>query len=173
MTPVCIRLWPAFAAAALCPIILGAALAAPRAIKPPLRPRPNTPSAYALGPPAALALVTNKDNGGSITLPPDTTLVVRLRTDSPAQSAWNLLLPPSLPLRLAAPPRHDRAVDEFQFFPHYLPGKTQTFFLHFVYGDPDLPAMSGGRTWRIKVVVPPRFVEPSHTPSPSTPSSSH
>ena len=230
--------------AAMSLLALDVAWAAPPSVKPPTRPKPNTPTAYALGPPAAIALVTNKDNGGRVTLAPDTTLVVRLRTAPATQNFWNLLLPPGLPLRLVAPPVHaaDRAdaaaarqahirlglasparrspaaracparaddgrncsvvgmpwesrenacanppqchcrvensrslaatnqtssaaggVDEFRFSPYYLAGKTQTFFLRFVYADPRLPAITGAHAWRIKVVVPPAFVEPGHT----------
>lgn len=157
------RLCSALVLAAICPCFTGAALASPPSIKPPARPKPNIPPAYALGPPAAIAIETDKDNGGSVTLPPDTTLIVRLRTTLATQNAWNLLLPPNLPLHLNTPPRHTDTGDEFRFLPHYLPGKTQTFFLRFVYVDPRLPAINAAHAWHIKVIVPPSFVEPGHT----------
>jgi len=157
---------------ALSLVVQGAAWAAPPSVNPPARPKPITPPAYALGPPAAIALVTDKDNGGSVTLPPDTTLVVRLHSILPQHNAWNLL-PPNLPLRLNMPPHHDRAGDEFQFSPHYLPGKTQTFLLRFVYADSHLPTLSAARTWHIKVIIPPAFGEPRQAPLPVTPVPSH
>ncbi len=158
-------------AAALCSSFAGAAFASPPSVKPPVRPKLTTPALYALGPPAAFAIVTDKDNGGSVTLPPDTTLIVLLRSTPQTQSAWNLLLPPNLPLRLTSLPRHQSDSDEFAFAPHYLPGRTQTFTLRFVLVDPRQPTLSAVRTWQTKVVVPPAFVE-GHT-LPPTISPSH
>lgn len=158
----CLR--PALAASALCLSFVGTASASPLSGKPPALSKPHQAPTYAVGPPAAIAVVTNKDNGGSVTLPPDTTLVVRLCARMPLQGAWSLLLPPTLPLRLASP-RHTDARDEFQFSPHYLPDKTQTFFLRFVYVDPSLPVFSPVATWQLKVIVPPAFVEPAHRAS--------
>ncbi len=148
---------------ALCSSFMGAARANPSSGKPPARPKPNASPAYALGPPVAIAVVTDKDNGSSVTLPPDTILIVRLRAALPMHTAWNLLLPPDLPLRLSMPPRRDRAIDEFRFAPHYLPGKAQTFFLRFVDVDTQLPATSKPHFWQIHVTIPAAFVETIHT----------
>lgn len=117
--------------------------------------------------------MTDKDNGGSVTLPPETTLIVRLRTVPQTQRTWNLLLPPDLPLRLTSLPRHQSDSDEFAFVPHYLPGRTQTFTLRFVLVDPRQPTLSAVRTWQTKVVVPPAFVEGHTLPPTISPPPAH
>ena len=137
-----------------------------------------------LGPALSLRVVTDRDNGKTFTLPPDTTLVVRLRANRTTGYDWNLLVPSHAPLTLSGPPTYtpDKVapgivgaggvgaggVEEFTFAPHYQPGITQAFYLRLLSLTPFRAGIAGASLFEVHVVLPPQWTPPPPRPRASS-----
>lgn len=120
------------------------------------------------------ATVTNKDNGGEVSLHPGDILVVRLPSSQGAGGEWNLVSAPSSPLQLvqysttslSGPPAHPGApfltggaqVEIFRFSAKTDPVPLTSelaVWLRLVWLAPSQPDLTGAQLFRLHVRITP------------------